>query len=142
MSGRQSDESTLIGVARRTRGVAAATLPPLFQREGVHCTSGSLSVTVNRFDGWTLVAFAGVIDGVTAPELHSVLQEFTDQSVTVDLYDATFLDASGLRTLLRVRERIVLGGGRLAIRSLRPNVQKELERTVLTDPRSGAPVTT
>ena len=119
MSGAQSENRSPIAVARPIPGVNA-----------------TLSFTVSRFDGWTLVAIAGEIDSVTAPELHAVLQEFGNQSVCVDLHDATFLDSSGRRTLMRAREQIILAGGRLAIRSPWPNLQVEFERTGLTDSRA------
>ena len=104
--------------------------------------SGTLSVTVSRFDGWTLLAIAGEIDGATAPELHSLLREFTDQSVTIDLNDVTFVDSSGLRTLMRARQEIILAGGRMSIRNPRPNVQKACETAGLTERRAGDPLTT
>jgi hypothetical protein len=47
--------------------------------------SGTLSVTISRFDGWTLVAVAGELDATTSHELASVLQTFTDQTVGVHL---------------------------------------------------------
>ena len=104
--------------------------------------SGSLSFTNSGFDGWTLVAVAGELDGTTAHELHSVLQRFTGQSVTVDLSDITFCNSSGLRTLIRAHEQTILSGGRLAIRSLRPEVQSTFEIARLTHPFAGDPLAT
>ena len=137
MSGRQSDERTPI--------VAPGLLPVarvVTSGEGVQPVSATLSVTLSRFDGWTLLAIAGAIDGVTAPELHVLLREFTDQSVTVDLNDVTFIDASGLRTLMRAHEEIILAGGRMAIRGPRPSVHEVCDTTGLTDWRAGDPLTT
>ena len=109
---------------------------------GVQPMSGSLSFTISSFDGWTLVAVAGEINGTTAHELHSVLQSFTGQSVVVDLSDVTFYDSSGLRTLMQAHEQTILSGGRLAIRSLRPEVQSTFEIARLTHPFAGDPLAT
>ena len=94
---------------------------------------GSPTFVISRSANWTLVTVCGELDVATAPELHSILQEFSDQSVTVDLNEVTFIDAAVLATLLRAHDRITLAGGRLAIRGQRPSVQRTVEITGLTD---------
>jgi|SoiMethySBSTD1v2_1073268.scaffolds.fasta_scaffold67035_6 stage II sporulation protein AA (anti-sigma F factor antagonist) len=95
--------------------------------------TGALEFTISRSATWTLISVAGELNAATAPELHSILQEFSLQSVTVDLHAVTFIDPSGLATLLRAHERITLAGGRLAIRSQRPSALSTVEITGVTD---------
>ncbi len=110
--------------------------------EGVRTMIGTLSFTISQSDGRTFVAVAGDIDCATAPELHAILDQYGHQSVTVDLNGVTFIDSSGLGTLISAQERITLAGGQLAIRSPRPNVQKAFEITGLTERFTGDPLPT
>ena len=88
---------------------------------------GTLSFTISRSSGRTLVAVAGEIDLATAPELDAVLQDFGHHSVTVDLNDVTFIDSFGLATLMRAHDRIAHAGGRLCVRGRRPNVRRTFQ---------------
>ena len=95
--------------------------------------SWNLSITISQLDDRTFVAVAGEIDAATAPELHTVLDQYGRQSVMVDLNKVTFIDSCGLGTLIRAQDRITLAGGQLALRGLRPNVQKVFEITGMCD---------
>jgi anti-sigma B factor antagonist len=94
---------------------------------------GTLFFTVSQTTGSTVVTVAGEIDRATAPELDAALQHFDDASVTVDLAAVTFIDSSGLGTLVEAHKRIGLAGGRLTVSGSRPNVQKAFEITQLAD---------
>jgi anti-anti-sigma factor len=95
--------------------------------------TGTLSFTVSRTTGSTVIAVAGEIDGATAPELDTALQHFEQEFVTVDLSGVTFIDSSGLGTLVQAHQRISLAGGRVNVSGSRPNVQKTFEITHLAD---------
>jgi anti-anti-sigma factor len=101
--------------------------------QGVCTMTGTLSFTVSRTTGSTVIAVAGEIDGATAPELDTALQHFEQEFVTVDLSGVTFIDSSGLGTLVQAHQRISLAGGRLTVSGSRPNVQKTFEITHLAD---------
>jgi len=103
---------------------------------------GTLSFTISQSESQTVVAVAGDIDSATAPELHAILDQYGDHMVTVDLHKVTFIDSSGLGTLIRAQERITLAGGRLAIRGPRPNVQRVFEITGLAERFAGDPLAT
>ena len=94
---------------------------------------GTLSFTVARTEGSTVVAVGGEIDGATAPELAATLQRFEHESVTVDLAGVTFIDSAGLGTLVQAHQRSNVAGGRLTVRGSHPNVQKTFEITGLAD---------
>lgn len=73
----------------------------------------SLTPTIERLDDGFVVTLRGEIDAFTAPELRVELHRLTEvdeaQIVVVDLTLVTFLDSSGLGTLVgalrRLRER-------------------------------------
>jgi anti-anti-sigma factor len=88
---------------------------------------GALSFTLGRANGSTVIAVAGEIDGATAPELESALRHFERESVTVDLSGVTFIDSSGLGTLVEAQKRISAAGGQLTVTGSQPNVRKVFE---------------
>jgi anti-anti-sigma factor len=88
---------------------------------------GALSFTLSRANGSAVIAVAGEIDGATAPELDSALRHFERESVTVDLSGVTFIDSSGLGTLVKAHKRIRVAGGRLTVTGPQPNVRKVFE---------------
>jgi len=95
--------------------------------------TATLNLTISQSGTWTLITVAGELTAANAPQLHAILQEFSHQSVTVDLNAVTFVDPSCLATLSRAHDRITLAGGRLAIRSQRPNVLSTVEITGPTE---------
>jgi anti-sigma B factor antagonist len=92
-----------------------------------------LSFNVSRSNGSSVVAVAGEIDIATAPELANILDDFAQESVIVDLSAVTFIDSSGLATLVEAHRRISSDGGRLVIDRVQPRVQKVFEITRLTE---------
>ena len=92
-----------------------------------------LSFHVSRSNGSSVVAVAGEIDIATAQDLASVLNDFAQESVIVDLSAVTFIDSSGLAILVEARRRMSSAGGQLAIDRVQPNVLKVFEITRLTE---------
>jgi anti-anti-sigma factor len=95
--------------------------------QGVCTMIEGLSFTLSRANGSTVIAVAGEIDGATAPELDGALRHFERESVTVDLSGVTFIDSSGLGTLVEAHKRISVAGGRLTVIGSQPNVRKVFE---------------
>jgi anti-anti-sigma factor len=90
-------------------------------------------VVVTVSDGH-LVEVSGEIDLATAPQLAEVLGQFANGTLRVDLSAVTFLDSSGLRTLLRAHRDAQRAGRRMIICGhLHPLVQQTIEITGLDD---------
>jgi anti-sigma B factor antagonist len=76
------------------------------------------SVTMRAIDELSVVDVAGEVDVFSAPELAEQLTQLFDagrQTVVVDLTSVTFLDSTGLGTLVAARNRAEEAGGRLPI---------------------------
>jgi anti-anti-sigma factor len=74
----------------------------------------------------------GEIDLATAPGLEEALAPAGAQPsclVVVDLTQCSFIDSSGLRSLLRAQERLRRAGSIVAVAGLQPNVRKVFELT-------------
>jgi len=90
-----------------------------------------LVVTVS--DGH-LVRVSGEVDLASAPQLSEVLGQFANGTLRVHLSAVTFLDASGLRTLLHAHRDAQRAGRRMIICGpLVPLVQQTIEVTGLDD---------
>ena len=53
---------------------------------------------------WTVVRVAGDLDMATAPQLEETCESLEDLALALDLSAVRFIDSSGLRALVRVRE--------------------------------------
>ena len=81
-----------------------------------------------------LVQVKGEVDVATAPVLEQRLSELVDSGVreiVLDVAELTFVDTTGLATLVRTAQRLGPDAGRLSLRAPRPNVRKTLEITGL-----------
>lgn len=80
-----------------------------------------MDLKVTRKDeprGWHLVGAAGEIDIATAPTLEAALNAALDdgsERIAVDLSEVTFMDSTGLRSLISTQRRLEERGGSLAI---------------------------
>lgn len=77
-----------------------------------------LDLTTSDHLGWRLVAASGEIDIASAPALDAALAEAADDAdgpVAVDLRAVTFMDSSGLRSLLTARRRLAEDGRALGL---------------------------
>ena len=85
----------------------------------------------------TTLVLAGELDPATAPVLDARLQELTaDPGVTrvvLDLTQVTFLDSSGLRTLVAANEALHARSVVLVLQAPSPNIRRVLEVTGLTE---------
>ena len=91
-----------------------------------------LSFHLECRDGVTRVAVGGEIDIATAPALSDSLvraEHPRDCVIMVDLRNVTFMDAMGLTTLLRARDRAIMNGQRLVIVGASRAVRRLFEAT-------------
>jgi len=82
--------------------------------------------------GARLLVAAGEMDIATAPELDAALTKAAregSEPVIVDLCEVTFMDSTGLRTLLRGRQRLDQAGVRMAIACSSDAVRKVFDLT-------------
>lgn len=69
-------------------------------------------------NGVTSLALTGELDIATVPVLETALSGVDDDGagpIVVDLREVTFIDAAGVRALLRAHERSVMSGHRLLL---------------------------
>lgn len=82
-------------------------------------SAGSLQVDVRSSSGaglpYLLVACLGEIDMATAPQLREAIAGLDPGDVLVDLSGISFMDSTGLSTLLDAQRRLVRQGHRLVV---------------------------
>jgi len=91
------------------------------------------SVTATRGDDRIILTVTGELDSATAVHLDSAIQD-VDQSVTgleVDLTEVSFIDSSGLRSLVMARQTAEESGRRFSISGSSKAVDRLLELTGL-----------
>ena len=94
-----------------------------------------LSTSGGSRDG-TAIAISGELDLATAPELDDALTRAIDAGgeVRLDFEHCTFIDSTGIATIVRSARRLVTEGGRrLVIARLRSQPQKVLRIAGLWD---------
>ena len=93
-----------------------------------------LVVSIEEPDAATrVVVLRGELDVATVPAFRDALNPLADdetvQSIVVDLVAVTFIDSTGLMTLLNALRRIVRREGRLVIACNNPTVLRLFEAT-------------
>jgi anti-anti-sigma factor len=86
-----------------------------------------LNVSVRITPGEVIVQPTGELDISTTPQLEQALEKAGRRGlarVVLDLSELSFMDASGLRTILEVSGRL---GGRLVVRDAQPQVLRIFE---------------
>lgn len=100
-------------------------------------TAGPLLTVATSEDGGALVlALTGELDPHTAPILDEHVRralEGPSPTVVLDLVDLTFIDSSGLRSVIAAHKALVERGGHLVLRSPGPTTRRLLDVTGLTD---------
>jgi len=94
----------------------------------------NLDVVEERPDpGTRLVALRGELDVATVGRLRAALTPIIEdpaaQLLVVDLVEVTFIDSTGLMTLLNALRRLVRRGGRLVLACSNPTVLRLFEAT-------------
>jgi anti-sigma B factor antagonist len=83
-------------------------------------------------DAARMIALRGEVDAATVPALRAALNRAVSadgSGVVVDMCDVTFIDSTGLMTLLNALRRVVRRQGRLAIACHNPTVLRLFEVT-------------
>jgi anti-sigma B factor antagonist len=84
--------------------------------------------TVYEEQGYHIVALTGEIDLETSPKARQILLDTVDQSahVLIDMATVTYIDSSGIATLVEAFQRAKKNGGQLAFICLNPAVIRVL----------------
>ncbi|HLH29410.1 MAG TPA: STAS domain-containing protein [Acidimicrobiales bacterium] len=90
----------------------------------VAAPSGDAAAQVLRIEG--------EVDLDSAEELGQALER-CNGNVILDLAGVSFMDSSGLGTLIRARNRLAAEGGSLSVQAVAPNVRRLFELTGLTE---------
>jgi anti-sigma B factor antagonist len=93
--------------------------------------SDQMQCRISALNGGHLVSVAGEIDLATAPTLAETLAQFPNGSVTVDLAEVTFIDASGLTALLVAQRHIGRRQSRMFVQGVNPFTRELFEMTGL-----------
>jgi anti-sigma B factor antagonist len=112
-------------------------------------TSGAapLTVTLQHLDGHAELVLAGELDVATATGLHARLNRLIDDDhhdLLLNLSALSFMDASGVGTLVEVHQRLEKLGGRLTLTFVQGIPERILGicglLDVFTEPHSTTPV--
>jgi len=77
-----------------------------------------LSIASRTWQGWTIIEVAGELDLNTAPALHQHIAGAIDAGdihVAVEMSGLTFMDSTGLGTIVSVSKRLDERGGKMAL---------------------------
>jgi anti-anti-sigma factor len=89
-----------------------------------------VSVTIHRHGDDAAVTVRGEIDLESSAELGTALAGLEGPGeVTLDLSDVSYMDSTGLRTLLKARDAVVAAGGRLRVGATSSIVARLIEIT-------------
>jgi anti-anti-sigma factor len=94
--------------------------------------SPALDIDQRPFDGGVELILDGELDITTVPQLREALRTLRDEGVErvrLDISQLTFMDSTGLRTLLGTSRQAEVEGWRLALTHAPPHVQQMFELT-------------
>ncbi|MGW7386898.1 STAS domain-containing protein [Streptomyces sp. NPDC054794] len=102
-----------------------------FDPTAVHPVQQFFDLQISHLPGRVVMAVAGELDFTTCSQTAPVIASLAiaGQDLTLDMTRVTFMDASGLGMLMRLRQRVVTGGGGVELRSVQPQVWRVLELT-------------
>jgi anti-anti-sigma factor len=95
-------------------------------------SASDLSLQLEARNGVVRIAVGGELDMASAPALEGSLEgakRSGGSAIILDLRDTTFIDSSGLRTLLRAADDAKSNGHRLAIVGVNPSARQLFELT-------------
>jgi len=95
--------------------------------------AGTDALTID-VDGDGLITVAGEIDMAGGPTLEAVImRQETEQPLTLDISGVSFIDSSGLRSLLEASRRAQGRGTVVRLQGVGPEVARLLDITGTTD---------
>lgn len=83
-----------------------------------------------------VIRVSGEIDMGTSPKLRDILKDAAAQkmkTVTVDLSAVTYMDSSGIATLVEMLQKMNACKGKLVLRAMKPQVKAVFEIAHLTE---------
>jgi anti-anti-sigma factor len=95
---------------------------------------GTLQVKTTTTDGAPVVNVHGEVDMQTSPRLRLLLLELAAKlggPLLIDLSGVTYMDSSGVGTMVYVKREVERAGRRLVLMGLQPRVRSVLEITHL-----------
>lgn len=95
-----------------------------------------LSVVVRDRQDATVLAVSGELDLASSPHLWQALDRLDPTApgrTILDLAELQFIDVTGLRVLLRARERVLMAGGNLTLINVGGGVRRLLKLTGSTE---------
>ena len=84
-----------------------------------------------------VVSFRGELDMATAKGLSDWLVDVSGSTVVIDLDELTFMDSSGIATIIEARNRMIEKGDWLVLTRPRENIRRVFEVTGLSELLSG-----
>jgi anti-sigma B factor antagonist len=94
-----------------------------------------LQVQAKETSGRAVVHVAGDVDLRSSPQLRDQLLELArdaDGDLLVDLSEVSYMDSSGVGTMVFVKREVEKSGGRMVLIRLQPRVRSVFEITHLT----------
>lgn len=93
-----------------------------------------MEINVERNGSVAVVAVSGEVDAATAPQLRQQFDELlgeSQQEFVIDLSQVSFMDSSGLASLVQLFKRVRIGHGDVRLCGLQPEVSRVFELTRL-----------
>ena len=94
----------------------------------------ALKISTTPLASGHLVHIAGEVDLRTSPHLRNALLKFVEQKpkrLVIDLAHVTYMDSSGVGTMVEIKRLIEARGGRVVLADLQPRVRSVFEITQL-----------
>lgn len=90
-----------------------------------------MDVKTSQQDGVTIVQINGEINISTSPSLKKIFEKEASKKIVVDLEKVSYIDSSGLATLVEVLKRARSQGGALGLAGMSDKVRSLFEITKL-----------
>ena len=74
-----------------------------------------LGIEITTYREWRVLAVRGDLDLYTSPSLRTELHELGDDKIALDLTDVTFIDSSGLGSIVGALKHVRERGGAFAV---------------------------
>ncbi len=90
-----------------------------------------MDVKTSQQDGVSVIQVGGEINISSSPELRKVFERETSKKIVVDLEKVSYVDSSGLATLVEMLKRTKSQGGSLGLAGMSDKVKSLFEITKL-----------
>ncbi len=90
-----------------------------------------MEVKATQQDGVTVIQVTGEININTSPDLRKLFEKQGSKKIVVDLEKVTYIDSSGLATLVEILKKTKTQGGSLGLSAMSDKVKSLFEITKL-----------